>query len=229
MSERERDTVFIRRTTKRDDMLDTVRARARPYFEDAPPAHDWHHVRRVEALAETLVGEQSASVDERVVRLAVVLHDIGREREDRGQIDDHAIWGAREGGAILADVGASEETIDRVEHCIRAHRYSNEIQPETLEAELVCDADNLDALGAVGIARAFAHGSVIGSPLYDPDVPPAKDETTDGRSQYNHFYKKILELPERMYTDAGRELAADRASFVREYLERFDAEAAGNA
>ncbi|WP_394740705.1 HD domain-containing protein [Natronococcus roseus] len=210
-------------------MLETVRDRARPYFEDAPPAHDWHHVRRVAALADTLVAEQTAPVDERIVQLAVALHDIGREREDRGEIDDHATWGAREGSRILADVGASEETIDRVRHCIRAHRYSNDVEPETLEAEIVCDADNLDALGAVGIARAFAHGSVIGSPLYDPDVPPADDETTAGRSQYNHFYKKILELPERMYTDAGRALAGDRAAFVREYLARFEAEASGDA
>ncbi|MFU8869302.1 HD domain-containing protein [Natronococcus sp.] len=210
-------------------MLETVRERARPYFEDAPPAHDWHHVRRVAALADTLVAEQAEPVDERIVQLAVTLHDIGREREDRGEIDDHAVWGAREGGAILADVGASEGTIDRVQHCVRAHRYSNDVEPETIEAEIVCDADNIDALGAVGIARAFAHGSVIGSPLYDPDVPPAADETTAGRSQYNHFYKKILELPERMYTDAGRALAAERAAFVREYLERFEAEASGDA
>ncbi|MDG5757897.1 HD domain-containing protein [Natronococcus sp. A-GB1] len=210
-------------------MLETVRDRARPYFEDAPPAHDWHHVRRVAALADTLVAKQTGSADERIVQLAVALHDIGREREDRGEIDDHAAWGAREGSRILADVGASEETIEHVRHCIGAHRYSNDVEPETLEAEIVCDADNLDALGAVGIARAFAHGSVIGSPLYDPDVPPAEDETVAGRSQYNHFYKKILELPERMYTDAGRDLAADRATFAREYLERFEAEAAGEA
>ncbi|AGB35974.1 HD domain-containing protein [Natronococcus occultus] len=210
-------------------MLETVRDRARPYFEDAPPAHDWHHVQRVAALAETLVAEESASVDERSVQLAIALHDIGREREDRGEIEDHARWGARKGEAILEDVGASEETIDRTKHCIRAHRYSNDVEPETIEAEIVSDADNLDALGAVGIARAFAHGSVIGSPLYDPAVPPAEDETTAGRSQYNHFHKKILELPERMYTDAGRELAAERAAFVREYLERFEAETVGEA
>ncbi len=179
--------------------------------------------------AETLVTEHSDPVDERIVQLAVALHDVGREREDRGEIDDHAIWGAREGGRILEDVGASEETIGKVRHCIRAHRYSNDVEPETLEAEIVCDVDNLDALGAVGIARVFAHGTVIGSPIHDPAVPAVEDDTAAGRTQYNHFYKKILDLPERMYTDGGRELAADRAEFVREYLERFDAEATGDA
>lgn len=210
-------------------MLETVRDRARPYFEDAPPAHDWHHVQRVAALAETLVAEHSEPVDERVVQLAVALHDIGREREDRGEIDDHATWGAREAERILEDLGADEQTIERVQHCIRSHRYSNDVDPETLEAEIVSDADNLDALGAVGIARVFAYGGELGQPIRDPAVSVADDDTAAGRSQYNHFYKKILDLPERMYTDAGRDLAADRADFVRDYLERFDAEAAGDA
>jgi uncharacterized protein len=210
-------------------MLETVRDRARPYFEDAPPAHDWHHVQRVRTLAETLVDRHPEPVDERIVQLAVTLHDVGREREDRGEIDDHATWGAREAGEILADVGASDETSDAVRHCIRAHRYSNDVEPETLEAEIVSDADNLDALGAVGVARVFSYGGELGQPIHDPAVPVAKDETTAGKSQYNHVHKKILDLPERMYTDAGRALAADRTAFVREYLERFDAEAAGDA
>ncbi|MFB1064381.1 HD domain-containing protein [Natrinema sp. H-ect4] len=210
-------------------MLEAVRDRARPYFADAPPAHDWHHVRRVEALAETLVERHPKSVDERVVRLAVVLHDIGRVREDCGEIDDHAAWGAREAGAILRELGAEAGVIERVQHCIRAHRYSNDIEPETLEAKLVADADNLDALGAVGIARVFAYGAEIGDPIHDPARPVEEDDTEAGATQYNHFHKKILDLPARMYTDVGRDLAVDRAAFVRAFLERFDGEVAGDA
>ncbi|SIS15299.1 HD domain-containing protein [Natronorubrum thiooxidans] len=210
-------------------MLEAVRTRARPYFEDAPPAHDWHHVRRVETLAETLLERhsQSESIDGRVVRLAVVLHDIGREREDRGEIDDHAIWGSQEAGRILESVGADTETIEQVKHCIRSHRYSNATEPETLEAKLVSDADNLDALGAVGIARVFAHGGALGTPLYDPEVPVADDDTAAGQTQYNHLYTKILELPDQMYTDVGRERADTRCRFVREYLEQFEGELTG--
>ncbi|MFP8953283.1 HD domain-containing protein [Natrialbaceae archaeon A-arb3/5] len=208
-------------------MLEAVRTRAKSYFEAAPPAHDWHHVRRVESLAETLVERHPDPVDERIVTLAVRLHDIGREREDRGEIDDHAGWGAREAAGILETVGASAETIDRVTHCIRAHRYSNDVEPETLEAKLVSDADNLDALGAVGIARVFAHGASIDQPLYDPSVPVDDDDTAAGASQYNHLHKKILDLPDRMYTEPGRALAEDRARFVREYATQFEAELAG--
>ncbi|WP_137290992.1 HD domain-containing protein [Natronorubrum halophilum] len=210
-------------------MLEAVRTRARPYFEAASPAHDWHHVERVETLAETLVDRhpKSASVDDRVVILAVLLHDIGRQREDRGEIDDHATWGATEAGRILEEVGTDAGTIERVQHCVRAHRYSNAIEPETLEAKLVSDADNLDALGAVGIGRVFAYGGELGQPIYDPDVPVVDDESAAGRAQYNHLHKKILDLPERMYTDAGRALADDRVGFVREYIERFEREITG--
>ena len=208
-------------------MLETVRRRARSYFEDAPPAHDWHHVQRVETLAETLGDRHPDPADGRVVTLAVLLHDIGREREDRGEIDCHAEWGAEEAGRILAAVGADDETIERVRHCVRAHRYSNDVEPETLEAKIVSDADNLDALGAVGIARVFAHGAAVGSPIYDPAVPLEADDSAAGKTQYNHLHRKILALPERMYTDVGRELADDRAAFVREYVDRFDRELAG--
>ncbi|ADB59122.1 metal dependent phosphohydrolase [Haloterrigena turkmenica DSM 5511] len=209
-------------------MLEAVRTRARSYFEAAPPGHDWHHVQRVETLAETLVDRhQSGSIDERVVTLAVYLHDIGREKEDSGEIDDHAAWGARESRRILEDVGADPATIDGVAHCVRAHRYSNAVEPERLEAKLVSDADNLDALGAVGIARTFAHGGALGEPIYDPAVPVADDETAAGATQYNHLHEKILALPERLYTDVGRELAERRAAFVREYVAQFDAELTG--
>ncbi|WP_049900719.1 HD domain-containing protein [Natrinema altunense] len=208
-------------------MLEAVRDRARPYFDDASPAHDWHHVQRVDTLAETLVDRHPEPVDDRVIHLAVALHDIGRSREDRGEIDDHATWGMREGGRILRDLGATTETVERVQHCIHAHRYSNDVEPATLEAKLVSDADNLDALGAVGLARVFAYGGEIGDPIHDPARPVAADDTDAGATQYNHIHKKILDLPARMYTAVGRDLAAERVAFVRAFLERLEREVRG--
>lgn len=211
-------------------MLEDVRARVRPYFAAAPPAHDWHHVERVATLAEALCERHpdSQRIDERVVELAAFLHDIGREKEDRGEIDDHAAWGAEEAGRILEDVGADPETIEAVQHCVRAHRYSNDVEPETLEAEIVSDADDLDALGAIGIARVFAHGGAVGNPIHDGDVTATGDGAAAGKTQYEHFHEKILALPDRMYTDSGRELAAERAAFVRTFLEQFDREITGD-
>ncbi|WP_134671140.1 HD domain-containing protein [Halorussus marinus] len=208
-------------------MLDEVRERARPYFQRVAPAHDWHHVRRVARLTETLAGEYD--VDETVLFAAVWLHDVGRGREDRGEIDDHAEWGAREAAGILSDLGADSETVDAVAHCIRAHRYSNDVDPRTREAELLCDADNLDALGAVGVARCFTYGGELGQPIHDPELPPEADDTAAGATQFNHFHKKILSLPDRMYTDAGRALADERQAFVVAFLDRFEREVAGDA
>ncbi|WP_135823449.1 HD domain-containing protein [Halorussus ruber] len=206
-------------------MIDEVRERARTYFEGVSPAHDWHHVRRVARLAETLAAEYD--VDERVLFAGVWLHDIGRAREDRGEIEDHAEWGAVEAGEILRDLDADSDTVAAVQHCIRAHRYSNDVEPESREAELLCDADNLDALGAVGVARCFCYGGELGSPMHDPDLPPEEDDSTAGRTQFNHLHKKLLALPDRMYTDAGREIAAERGDYVAAFAERFEREARG--
>jgi uncharacterized protein len=206
---------------------DEIRATAQSYFDDAlSPAHDWHHVERVEALAETLLAKYDEA-DAHTVELAVLLHDVGRAREDRGEIDDHATWGAREAREILSDHGIDEERIDAVCHAIRVHRYSTDRDPETLEAEILCDADNLDALGASGVARCFTYGGERGQTIYDPEMLPEDDASTGGQTQYNHFHKKILDLPNRMYTDAGREIADDRAAFVETFLDRLDSEVAG--
>lgn len=207
-------------------MTEALRSVARSYFEDAAPAHDWNHVRRVERLADRLATNRD-DVSAEVLEYAVVLHDIGREREDAGEIADHAEWGAREARSILDSEGVDPDVTDAVCHCIRAHRFSNDVEPETPEARLLCDADNLDALGAVGIARVFSHGGATGFPMHDPELPVEADDSVAGRTSVNHVEKKILSLRDRMYTDAGREIAADRHAFCRTFLDRFEREIAG--
>ncbi|UPV75556.1 HD domain-containing protein [Halorussus limi] len=208
-------------------MRDEVRERAETYFGDVSPSHDWQHVRRVARLAETLADEYDP--DEDVLFAAVWLHDIGRAKEDRGEIEDHAEWGATEAADILRDLGADDDTVEAVQHCIRAHRYSNDVEPETREAEILSDADNLDALGAVGVARTFVYGGELGQPMHDPDLPPEADDTETGETQFNHLHKKVLSLRDRMYTDAGREIAAARSEYVAEFAGRFEREVAGDA
>jgi uncharacterized protein len=218
----------------RSPPLTEIRHLAHSYFTDAvSPAHDWRHVQRVESLADRLLADHE-SADARTVRTAVLLHDIGRAREARGEIDDHATWGARETRDLLRARGQDRERIDAVCHAIRVHRYSNEHEPETLEAELLCDADNLDALGAVGIARCFTEGGVRGHDMHGPDLAAGASGTgphdrvgSAQGTQYGHFHEKILELPARMYTDTGHRLATERAAYVREFLGRFEREVAG--
>jgi uncharacterized protein len=209
-------------------MQEEVRERAETYFDGVSPSHDWYHVRRVARLAETLVQEMEPKrVDEDVLFAAVWLHDIGRAKEDRGEIADHAEWGAREAAEILRGLGADADTIEAVQHCVRAHRYSNDVEPETREAEILSDADNLDALGAVGVARTFSYGGELGQPIHDPDLPPEDDDTAVGATQFNHIHEKLLSLRDRMYTDAGREAADERHAYVAEFVERLEREAAG--
>lgn len=214
-------------------LLERVRPIARSYFDGRElPAHDWHHVRRVETNAHRLVRDRT-DVDERVLGLAVLLHDIGRPGEEDGTVEDHAEWGAREARQILGnleDYRVAEETIDAVSHCIRAHRFSNDVEPQSAEARLLSDADNLDALGAIGLARTFSYGGAFGTPIHDPSLPPDADDSSAGRTGANHLHKKILHLPERMYTSEGRKLAEKRRTFVERFLERLEDEAGnGNA
>jgi len=213
-----------------------IRDRARSYFDGVSPGHDFQHVERVVSTAKRLADEFDAGdatdrdVDREVLVAAAWLHDVGRAKETRGEIDDHAEWGASEARSVLDDLelGSSEQR-EHVAQCVRAHRFSNDVEPETLEAELLSDADNLDATGAVGIARVFAYAGEHGRTLYDPERPPETDESASGETSFNHFHKKILHLEERMYTDAGRRVAADRQAYVETFLDRFEREAHGDA
>lgn len=198
---------------------------AHHYFGDVTPAHDWFHVQRVYATAETLARAEGAALD--AVRVATLLHDIGRAREDDGAIDDHAAWGAREAAVILREFGYGEDFIDTVTHCIRSHRYSTSPEPGTIEAKVLSDADNLDALGATGIARAFTYGGEHGTPIADPDLPAADADAAEGPTTLTHLETKILRLKDRMYTASGRDLAEGRHRFVAAFMERFTAEMDG--
>ncbi|MFD1513227.1 HD domain-containing protein [Halomarina rubra] len=201
-------------------MLDTLRTRARPFFAEAAPAHDWHHVERVERLATTLADDHAEAVDRDVLGASVLLHDVGREYEARGEVDDHAVFAAEQTPDLLGDL-ADERTVERVVHCVRAHRYSGSLEPATVEARVLCDADNLDAMGAVGIGRTFAHGGTLGEPMHGDGEDPRSG------GQLAHLRGKISSLRDRMYTDPGRELAAERHVVVERFIEEFEAELAG--
>jgi uncharacterized protein len=205
--------------------VEEVRERAKSYFGGVAPAHDWNHVKRVYSIAEKLADEEGA--DPEVVRLAVLLHDIGRKKEDDGEIDDHAEWGAEKAVEILKELECREETVEEVRHCIEAHRYSTDPEPETLEAKVVSDADNMDALGASGVARTFTYAGEHGSMIADPEIPVEEDDSEEGQTALNHLQKKILSLKERMYTDSGRQMAEERHDYVEEFVDRFKREIHG--
>ena len=181
-----------------DDLL----SEARGYYGDGS-AHGWEHARRVKGLAITIADHEGA--DKTVVSLGALLHDIGRKKESEGEVQDHAAWGAGETAKMLTEYGYDDGTVEAVAHCVETHRYSAGPEPETKEASVVADADDIDAVGAVGIGRAFAHGGGF-----------------DGTAE--HIREKLLSLRDRMRTEAGREVAEDRHRFTEEFLRRFERE-----
>lgn len=205
--------------------MEKIENKASSFFENVNPAHDWKHVKRVSKMAEKLCKKENADME--VVKASAFLHDIGRKKEDEDLIDDHSDWGAKKSEEILRNLGYEEGFIEEVQHCIRSHRYSKDPEPETIEAKVLSDADNLDALGAVGIARTFTYGGEHRRVIADPELPAKEDKEKGGSNSFNHLQKKIMNLKERMYTDSGLEVAEERHNFVENFVERFRREMEG--
>jgi uncharacterized protein len=186
---------------------------------DADAAHDQAHVTRVVATARRLAEDEEAQMD--VVVPAAWLHDcvvVPKDAPDRAEASRRAAEAAR---TFLKSEGYPEQWIPDIEHAIAAHSYSGDVAPDTTEAKVVQDADRLDALGAIGIARCFTVGGTLDQPLYDPVDPFCDDRAPDDDTYtLDHFYAKLLRLPDTMQTEAGRAEAERRAVFLREYLDR---------
>lgn len=208
-----------------EEKIAEIRSEAKKFFNKVDPSHDWLHVKRVENIAEKILEKERANRD--IVKISVLLHDIGREKEDSGEIDEHAEWGAEKAQEILEEKEVDKNKIERIKHCIRSHRYSTGPEPQTIEAKVLSDADNLDALGATGVARTFSVAGERKDPLADPEKPAEKDDSKAGETALNHFHKKILNLEERMYTEAGREIAEERHEFTERFVDRLEDEIRG--
>lgn len=199
------------------------------YYEDALPAHDRFHAVRVRDLSLRLADEWERTVDREVLAAAAWLHDIGRPRERTGATDDHDRWAAAEAEALLESEGVAADRIDAITHCVRAHSIrSSSPEPETPEAELLFDADKLDAAGARGIVRlACIVGERSGSAgeryAVIDDSSTAKAETSVVRD-VALLREWARERLDRLYTAPGRRLGEERWSFMEEFFERFDRE-----
>ncbi|NIQ04701.1 MAG: HD domain-containing protein [Candidatus Korarchaeota archaeon] len=181
--------------------------------------HSKYHVDRVYNLAVRLAKEENADLD--VVKASVLLHDIARAMEDEGEIEDHAAEGAKMARKVLEVVNFPKEKIDKVIHCIEAHRFKKGMEAESLEAKILQDADRLDIIGAIGLARVFTRGGWGNKPIYDPSIPPK--EKYDGKSltSVNHIYEKILKVKDTINTKNAKGVAKERHNFVEQFLERF--------
>ena len=203
-------------------------------LKGAEGGHDWFHIQRV--FNNTLLISKDEDVDILTVSLAALLHDIADAKFNGG---DESI-GPKIAVDFLSSLDINEEVIRHVEKIIQHISYKNSLDTESgkrfssKELEVVQDADRLDALGAIGIARAFNYGGFKNRELYNPDVTPnlnlTKEEYKKSNSPtINHFYEKLLLLKDQMNTETGKKLAQKRHQFLLDYLERFYEEWNGQA
>lgn len=187
------------------------------------PAHDLQHVLRVVANTRQLLAVESG--DARIAEPAAWLHDcitLPKNSPDRARA---SVLAARAARPILAQLGVPADLHDAIGHAIEAHSYSANIQPRTLEAAIVQDADRLDALGAIGIARCFSVGGSFNSSLYHPDDPfCGSREPADREYCIDHFFAKLLKLADTMQTTAGRDVARQRTGVLERFLQDFRSE-----
>jgi uncharacterized protein len=180
-------------------------------------AHDDGHVRRVVANARALA--ESEGADLAVIMPAAWLHDCVSIPKDSPQRSSASRLAAERTGAFLRAEGYPAEHIAAIEHAIVAHSFSAAVLPETLEAKVVQDADRLDALGAIGIARTLMLGGANGAPLYELSEPfPVTRAADDRTSVIDHFFTKLLKLADTMQTATGRTMAQQRAEFLKQFL-----------
>ncbi len=201
--------------------VDAVRARAERYLSDSRGSHDWEHTLRVCKLCNRI--GRVEGVDMTVLICAAYLHDIGRNHQDRlnGAVC-HARKGAEMASAILADLPISDQQKENIIHCIRTHRFRGKDAPETDEARVLFDADKLDAIGAVGVARAFLFAGEVGARLHNPDIDPEESRPYSvDDTGYREFRIKLCKIKDRMLTTEGRRIAEKRHAFMERFFGRF--------
>jgi uncharacterized protein len=187
------------------------------------PAHDLDHVKRVVANSRR-IGELEGA-DAGILLPAAWLHDcvvVEKDSPDRQQASTLAADRARR---HLSALGYPGDHFDDIAHAIEAHSFSAGIEPTTLEAKVLQDADRLDALGAIGVARCFMVGGALRRPVYDERDPFCRQRAADDeRATIDHFFTKLLTLPRTMQTAAGRHEAERRARFLKQFLDQLESE-----
>lgn len=185
-------------------------------------AHDLAHLDRVWLNVQKIA---PAEANQTVLLGAAYLHDLVNLPKDSPNRSNASCMAAAEAGPILANFGLSESEVKATQHAIEAHSFSAGIPPETIEAQVLRDADRLDALGAIGVARTFAVAGALGQELYHPTDPFAEArELNDIRFSVDHWRVKLLSLPKGMITESGRELAQARVALMIRFLDDFATE-----
>lgn len=189
-------------------------------LEGEGTGHDWWHIYRVWQNAKTIALQEGGNGF--VIELAALLHDIADHKFHDG---DESV-GPRIAEEFLNSLSIAKETISHVIRIMNEISFSKGMKPSSLEGRIVQDADRLDAIGAIGIARAFAYGGFKEREIYNPEILPSQYATNEEYKKntnptLNHFYEKLLLLKDLMNTKTANELAQKRHAFMENYLDQF--------
>ncbi|MFN3234502.1 MAG: HD domain-containing protein [Gammaproteobacteria bacterium] len=200
---------------------ESIYVHAEQYFNTKEKCHDWSHVLRVTKLAKYISEREAA--DNFLVEICALLHDVGdwKFQEELSTKEIVYPW--------LREIGLNDDEVEEVISIIIDISFKG-AQTETkalpIEGKIVQDADRLDAIGAIGIARAFTYGGHVQRPLYNPSESPKTHKTFEEYKKYqsttiNHFYEKLLLLKDRLHTDTAREIAQERHEYMEAFLKQF--------
>lgn len=213
------------------EIIKKIEVRAKKYFAGASGCHDWTHVERVYNLAINIGKKEGADLD--ILALASLLHDVGRKEEmkSKGRFC-HAVKGSEIAREILSKYKIDEEIIDQVCHCIISHRYRNEYEPKTIEAKVLFDADKLDGIGAIGVARDFLFAGYLKNALYTGKekelIKLGKDcAYTPDDTAIMEYEFKLKKVKDKITTKTGKKIAKERHDFMVLFFKRFWQEVSG--
>jgi uncharacterized protein len=214
---------------KEEEIIEQTEAYVKKELETAEGGHDWWHIERVRSNARLITRMEKA--DTFVVELAALLHDIADPKFHDGNED----IGVEKASSFLQSLSVDDDVINHVRQIIANISFkggNSSAGFSSPEFAVVQDADRLDAMGAIGIARAFNYGGFKGRELYNPEIKPAAGMTVEEYRNstaptINHFYEKLLLLKERMNTETGSRMAESRHKFMEEFLEKFYNEISG--
>jgi len=199
--------------------------KAQELYPATDPSHDVLHIRRVVAAALKFAKAEGA--DENIVLPAAYFHDFVNVPKNDPRRKEASRLSGEAAVEYLKSIGYPAQYHDAIKHAIAAHSFSANITPETIEAKVVQDADRLDGLGAVGIARCFTVSALLARPFYcDGDIMAEQREPDDKNYAIDHFFVKLFKTAETLQTAAARAEGARRVAFMKEYLSQLESEIA---
>lgn len=211
---------------ERKEVIEKIVETLKAEFSGESTGHDWFHIERVWKNAKLIA--ENEDCNSFITELGALLHDIA----DHKFVENYEVEAESRSRALLEGCNLTENEIQAVLHIVHNCSFKGgvgENQMKSIEGLVVQDADRLDAIGAIGVARTFAFGGKFGNELYNPNVPPAEfqsaEEYRKNRTHtINHFYEKLLKLKDGMNTESAKRIAEQRHGFMELFLEQFYAE-----